>query len=83
MRAGTPGAMYPGMLNLVSIVIGIILLPITIFALLPIIGLLNWLIVPLALLGAGIGALSSRTGGRNLNLLVLVVAVVRLLIFPA
>ena len=72
-----------GMLNIVSILIGIVLLPLTIFALLPVIGLLNWLIVPLALLGAGIGALSTRNAGRNLNLLVLVVAVVRLMIFPA
>lgn len=74
--------MMPRMLNFVSIVIGIILLPIAIFALLPVVGLLNWLIVPLALLGAGIGMLSSRTAGRNLNLLVLIVAVVRLLILP-
>lgn len=71
------------MLNIVSILIGIILLPIAIFALLPIIGLLNWLIVPIAVVGAGIGMLSSQTSGRNLNLLVLVIAVVRLMIFPA
>lgn len=70
------------MLNILSILIGIVLLPVTAFALLPVIGLLNWLIVPIALLGAGIGALSSRKAGRNLNLLVLVVAFVRLLIFP-
>lgn len=70
------------MLNILSILIGIVLLPVTAFALLPVIGLLNWLIVPIALLGAGIGALSSRTAGRNLNLLVLAVAFVRLLIFP-
>lgn len=66
------------MLNIVSILIGVINLPFAVLALIPLAGLLNWLVIPVALLGAGIGALSSGTAGRNLNILVLIVAVVRL-----
>ena len=66
------------MLNLVSIVIGVVALLFAIPAFIPFLGLINWLVVPLALVGAGIGALSRSNGGRNLNLIVLVVAIVRL-----
>jgi hypothetical protein len=39
-----------------------------------------WFVIPIALLGLGFGVLSSRDGGRNLNLLVVLVGVVRLAI---
>lgn len=66
------------MLNLVSILIGVVNLPFAVLALIPLVGILNWLVIPLALLGAGIGALSNHNAGRNLNILVLLVAIVRL-----
>ncbi len=66
------------MLNLLSLLIGAISLLLVIPAFLPIVGLLNWLIIPFAGVGAIIGAMSRRTSGRNLNLVVIVVAVLRL-----
>ena len=66
------------MLNLVSIVIGVVALLFAIPGFIPLLGWMNWFIVPLALVGAGIGALSRSNSGRNLNLIVLVVAIVRL-----
>lgn len=66
------------MLNLVSLVIGAIGLLVAIPAFLPLLGWMNWLVGAMAIVGAGIGVLSSRTSGRNLNLVVLVIAVLRL-----
>lgn len=66
------------MLNLVSIVFGLFALLFVIPGILPILGALNWLALPVAVLGAGIGVLSSHNTGRNLNLFILVVAVIRL-----
>lgn len=66
------------MLNIVSLLIGVLAIPWVLVAVLPLVGALNWLVIPWALLGLFFGALSSRTSGRNLNLIVLLVAVVRL-----
>ena len=45
---------------------------------LPFLGWGNWIVLPIAMLGAGIGALSSSNGGRNFCFVVLVIAVIRL-----
>lgn len=66
------------MLNLVSIVIGIVTLPVMLLGLIPLLGWLNYLVIPLAVLGAALGALSDSNAGRNLNLIVLLVGFVRL-----
>lgn len=68
------------MLNLVSIVIGAVALLFAIIAFLPLLGWANWLIIPLALIGAGVGVISKHKSGRNLNLFVIVVGIVRLMI---
>lgn len=68
------------MLNLVSLIIGFVALILAGVAFLPLLGWANWLIVPLAILGAGIGAMSQGTAGRNLNLFVIVVGVLRLML---
>ncbi|PWG02947.1 hypothetical protein [Sphingosinicella humi] len=68
------------MLNLVSLLIGAIALLFAIIAFLPLLGWANWVIIPLALVGAGIGVLSSQKSGRNLNLLVIVIGIVRLML---
>ena len=68
------------MLNLVSLIIGIVALVFVAIAFIPLLGWANWLVVPLAVIGAGIGAVSRGTAGRNLNLLVIVVGIVRLMI---
>lgn len=66
------------MLNIISILIGVVALILGIFAFLPLLGWAYWLILPLALLGLLFGVLSKATSGRNLNLVVMVVGVVRL-----
>lgn len=66
------------MLNIVSIVIGLLVLVLTLVAFIPLLGWLNWLIIPIAIVGAAIGALSSGKAGRNLNLVLIVVGAVRL-----
>jgi hypothetical protein len=68
------------MLNLVSLIIGLVALVCAAVAFIPFLGILNWAIVPLALIGAGIGAASSSNGGRNLNLFVIVVGILRLML---
>lgn len=68
------------MLNLISILIGLVALMLAVVAFIPFLGWANWFILPLALLGAGIGALALGKAGRNLNLLVFVVGLVRLII---
>ena len=66
------------MLNLASIVVGVGALLWALVAFIPFIGALNWLVLPWAVFGLALGALSSRTGGRNLNLIVIAVATIRL-----
>ena len=66
------------MLNILSLLIGLLAIPWVLLASLPFIGAVNWLVIPWALLGLFLGAVSSRNSGRNLNLIVLLVAVVRL-----
>ena len=68
------------MLNLVSLIIGAIALVCVAVAFIPLLGLLNWFIIPLAVIGAGIGAVSNSTSGRNLNLVVILIGVVRLML---
>lgn len=72
--------MFARMLNIVSILIGLVALVFALPGLVPLLGWINWLVLPIALLGAGVGALSSSNSGRNLNILVLVVGVVRLML---
>jgi hypothetical protein len=66
------------MLNVLSILIGLLALVIVIPSQIPLLGWGNWFALPLVVIGAGIGALSRSNGGRNLCLVVLLVAVVRL-----
>ena len=66
------------MFNLVSLIIGAVALLCAVIAFIPLLGWANWLIIPLAVIGAGIGMVSRGTAGRNLNLFVILVAIVRL-----
>ena len=68
------------MFNLVSMIIGIDALVCALIAFIPLLGWANWLIIPLAIIGAVIGMISRGTAGRNLNLVVIVVGVVRLML---
>jgi hypothetical protein len=68
------------MFNFVSLIIGFVALLCALVAFLPLLGWLNWLIIPLAILGAAFGVISRGTAGRNLNLLVILIGAVRLMI---
>ena len=68
------------MLNFLSILFGIVALVIAIPSSLPFLGWGNWIALPFAIAGAAIGALSSSNAGRNFNLVVLVIAVLRLML---
>jgi len=68
------------MFNLASLIIGFVALILALVAFLPLLGWANWLIIPLAIIGAGVGMISRGTAGRNLNLFVIVVGIVRLML---
>ncbi|HEY1145338.1 hypothetical protein [Allosphingosinicella humi] len=68
------------MLNLVSLLIGAVALLCALVAFIPLLGWLNWLIIPLAIVGLALGVVSKGTSGRNLNLVVIAVGVLRLMI---
>ena len=68
------------MFNLVSLIIGFVALILAIVAFIPLLGWANWLIIPLAIIGAGVGMVSRGNAGRNLNLFVIIIAVLRLML---
>lgn len=68
------------MFNLVSIIIGIVALVLAAIAFIPLLGWGNWLVIPLAIIGAAIGFMSRGNTGRNLNIFVIIVGVVRLML---
>ncbi len=78
-RAG-PSTNLRGMLNLVSLLIGAVALCLALVAFLPFVGWANWFIIPVAVVGLAFGALSGSKSGRNLNLVVIAVGVVRLML---
>ena len=68
------------MLNVISILIGLVALLLAIPATIPLLGWANWFVLPIAVVGAGVGMLSRRNGGRNFCLVVFAIAVVRLML---
>lgn len=66
------------MLNILAYLIGLISLVIVIPAQLPLLGAVNWLALPVIVVGIVLGALSSKDGGRNFCLIIGLIAVVRL-----
>ncbi len=68
------------MRNLLSVILGLIALVLVVIAFIPLLGWANWIIIPIAVIGLGLGAMSDKTSGRNLNIVVIVVGVVRLLL---
>ena len=66
------------MLNVVSLLIGLVALGLLIPAFFPLLGWANWFIIPLAVIGLAVGALSRGKAGRNLNIVVIIIGVLRL-----
>lgn len=68
------------MLNVISILIGLVAAFLAIPAFLPFFGWANWLVIPVAIVGLIIGVLSSGNAGRNLNIAVIIIAGARLML---
>jgi hypothetical protein len=67
------------MLNIVSILIGLVTLALGLVAFIPLLGWMNWLVIPIGIVGAAVGALSSSSGGRNLNIVLIIIFALRLM----
>ena len=65
-------------MNVLSTIIGIVALIIALVGFIPLLGWLNWFVIPLGVVGLVMGLMSHQTSGRNINLVVLVLAAVRL-----
>jgi hypothetical protein len=68
------------MLNIVSLLLGLITLALGLVAFMPLLGWLSWFIIPIGIVGAAVGALSSSNSGRNLNLVLIVIFALRLML---
>ena len=68
------------MLNALAFLIGLVSLVIVIPAQIPLLGWANWFALPLIVVGIIVGALSSKEGGRNFCIVVLLIASVRLIL---
>ena len=66
------------MLNLLSILFGLVSLVVVIPATIPLLGWANWFALPLIVIGVVLGQFSSSNWGRNFCLIVLLIAAIRL-----
>jgi hypothetical protein len=68
------------MFNILSILIGLVALVLGIVPFLPFFAWGYWFVIPIAIVGAAFGALSSSNAGRNLNLVLIVIFSLRLML---
>ena len=68
------------MFNVASLIIGLVALICAVVTFIPLLGVGEWLVLLLAIFGAGIGVISRHNAGRNLNLFVILIAVIRLIL---
>ncbi|MBP7952406.1 MAG: hypothetical protein KAZ17_02860 [Sphingorhabdus sp.] len=66
------------MANILSFVFGAIALLLALVAFIPLLGWMNWLIIPIAAVGAICGFISSSNSGRNFCLIVIGICALRL-----
>jgi hypothetical protein len=67
-------------MNVISRIIGLIALLIALIGFIPLLGWLNWFALPVAVVGLVIGLMSKETSGRNINIVVLALAILRLVL---
>jgi hypothetical protein len=67
-------------MNVFSTIIGLVALILALVGFIPLVGWLNWFVIPLAVVGLVLGLLSKKTRGRNINLVVLALAIFRLVV---
>lgn len=66
------------MLNILSLLIGLVAGVVAVFGIIPFVGWANWFVIPIAGLGLVLGLLSRHREGQILNIVVIAVALVRL-----
>jgi len=66
--------------NIISVLFGLLALPVALVGLVPFFGIANYLSIPIAVVDAVIGMLSGHKSGRNFNIFVLIVAAIRLML---
>ena len=65
-------------MNVISVILGIMALSIALVGFIPLLGWLNWFVIPGAVVGLLLGLMSKATTGRNINIVVLALAIIRL-----
>jgi hypothetical protein len=65
-------------MNVFSTIIGLMALIIALVGFIPLLGWLNWFVIPGTVVGLVLGLMSRKTSGRNINIVVLVLAIIRL-----
>jgi hypothetical protein len=65
-------------MNVMSVIIGIMALIIALVGFIPLLGWLNWFVIPGTVVGLVLGLMSKKTSGRNINIVVLALAIIRL-----
>ena len=65
-------------MNVISILLGVVALLGALIGFIPLLGWFNWFIIPLAVVGLILGLLATSNSGRNVNIVVLVLAIIRL-----
>lgn len=66
------------MLNVLSVLIALCALPFTLIGVVPLLGSANYLAIIIAIIGLVVGVLAKGSAGRNLNIVVIVIGVIRL-----
>ena len=61
-------------MNVISTLIGIVALIAALVAFIPLLGWLNCLVIPVAVIGLVLVVFSDKYGGRNINLVVVILA---------
>ena len=65
-------------MNILSILIGLVTLVLGLIAFIPLLGWMNWFVIPIGIIGAVVGMLSTKNGGRNLNIVLIIIFAIRL-----
>lgn len=63
---------------MISVIIGVVALGIALVGFIPLLGILNWIAIPVAVVGLIVGMFDDRRSGRNFNAIVIAFSAIRL-----